>query len=147
MESGYSNDRKSLGWALKQLTAKAYPPDLGLLLATAKSRNTLNEIDVNKSLVRTLAAVSDRQLWLLTSQELYALKNYPGGWFELRNASSDMAIRKWAELLKMASLEINLPQAPLQPEGYIEKKCSRDIGEAAMMKIKTMLKKDNYQIL
>lgn len=131
--------------ALARLTARPYPPDLGALLAEVQNLGQVSEIEAQRSMLRVLRALSSGNLSACSRQELWALKNYPGGSWALRTElASDSQRKRWRELLTEAGRVAvdSLPAAVENPAGLLPRKLTeeeRQRGCEAMVRIKAML--------
>lgn len=104
--------------ALARVTSRAYPPDLGLLLAVALE--PIGEEDARKSMARAVdAAAHTPPLWhLLTPLEFAAVSKYGGAW-ELRNAPAG-GWERWGRLLNQLAREGgDFPSPPPPPSGLL----------------------------
>lgn len=125
LEARAAADPRGLRAALAKLTARAYPPDLGALLAEVTAARTISEHDAHRSMLRVLRALSSRDLSACSREELYALKNYPGGSWEFKTeAASPGQTKRWRDLLNEAAglPDDQLPPAVAKPAGYLEEK-------------------------
>lgn len=131
--------------ALARLTARPYPPDLGALLAEVKDFGQVTEMEAQRSMLCVLRALSSGDLSECSRQELWTLKNYPGGSWALRTEpASDSQRKRWRELLTEAGRVAvdSLPPAVEKPAGLLARRLTeeeRQRGSEAMARIKAML--------
>lgn len=132
--------------ALGALTVRPYPPDLGVLLAHIRDRDCVTETEAHRRLLTTLRAVSDGDLSPCSRQDLYALKNYPGGSWSLRTEpASEQQRRRWRELLTDASrlpLDELPPPVKSKPAGLLVQRrtdAERQRGTEVLAGLRAML--------
>lgn len=130
--------------ALTKVSARPYPPDLGVLLAEISQ---VKQRTARSSMLGVLKALSDGDLSPCSPQELYALKNYPGGSWALRTEhASEKLDERWASLLEEAArLPADLlPDVPAKPAGLLTSKRTQEEierGSARLAEMKAMLAK------
>lgn len=128
--------------ALAKLSCKAYPPDLGALLAQISQ---MKRRAARSSLLGVLKAISGGDLSPCSPQELYALRNYPGRSWALRTEpASEGQEERWAALLDEAARlpADQLPAVRAKPAGLLPRKFSQkeiEHGQARLAAMKAML--------
>lgn len=109
------------------------------------SLTELNDTFVQESMLRVLRALSSRDLSFCSRQELWVLKNYPGGSWVLRTEpASDLQRKRWRELLTKAyRLPVDsLPPAVERPAGLVEQKFTEEEmrrGTEILARLKSMI--------
>lgn len=130
--------------ALTRVSTRPYPPDLGVVLAEISQ---MKQRTARSSMLCVLKALSNGDLSSCSPQELYALKNYPGGSWALRTEhASEKQDERWASLLdEAARLPADLlPDVPAKPAGLLTRKRTQDEierGAARLAEMKAMLAK------
>lgn len=128
--------------ALAKLTARPYPPDLGAILAETSQ---MKRRTARSSMLGVLKALSDGDLSSCSPQELYTLRNYPGGSWALRTEpASEKQEERWSSLLEEATRlpADQLPVVPARPAGLLPRKRTEEEierGSARLAALKAML--------
>lgn len=128
--------------ALTKVSTRPYPPDLGVVLAEISQ---MKQRAARSSMLRVLKALSDGDLSSCSPQELYAIRNYPGGSWALRTEhASEKQEMCWASLLDEATRlpADQLPAVPEKPAGLLTRKRTQEEverGSARLAEMKAML--------
>lgn len=120
---------------------RSRPFDWPAFLALTEPSDT----DLQSSMLRVLSALSSGDLSSCTRQELWVMRNYPGGSWALRTESaSDSQRKRWRALLTEAHRlpADSLPQAVEKPAGLLARRLTEEErlrGREALAKLRAML--------